>query len=211
MRGNTTEQRAFFVSIPHQVFDQVLPTLKDTELRVLLIVLRQTLGWHGNGPNGSKAADWLSHSQLRERTGRASEAVSSAVDVLVRRGLIEVADATGCAIPTSAQRRAHQGRLYYRPGRLIPLPGMAPVSDASDTSKSEIRKAKTTTSNNKLTSCRFRNAEPQTRVLSGLPVGDREASAAPPAEATQIEREKAKIRQQLARLPGGRAGGASSP
>jgi hypothetical protein len=104
-----------FVPVPNALFDEVLPTLRDTELRVLLIVVRQTLGWR-EGRTRYKRRDWLSRSQLTRRTGRASEAVSAAVDALVRRGLIVVEDTAGNPLATPEARRRHIGRLYYRLG-----------------------------------------------------------------------------------------------
>lgn len=203
MNGYATEQRAFFVPIPHVVFDQILPTLKDTQVRVLFIVLRQTLGRSGAEPGGIKAADWLTHSQLRERTGRASEAVSSAVDVLVRRGLIEVVDAAGRAVATPAERRAHRGRLYYRPGRLIPLTPSQGTPSRDPQRETEMVKPKTTTNRNTQTCCRFRNIEgygaPSLEQVGRQPCtvrNDDEGAAA------RIEYEKARIRERLANLMG---------
>jgi hypothetical protein len=101
------------VPVPNLVFDALLPTLKDTELRVLLIVIRQTAGWRDQ-KGRSKARDWLSHGQLVKRTGRRSEAVSGAIDGLVRRGLLVVEDSAGRALATPEERRRHLGRLYFR-------------------------------------------------------------------------------------------------
>lgn len=101
--------------LPNRLVDEVLPTLKDTELRVLLVVVRQTLGWR-EGERTFKQRDWISHGQMMRRTGRGSEAVSQAVEALVLRGLIAVEDAAGIPLATSAERRRHLGRLYYRLG-----------------------------------------------------------------------------------------------
>lgn len=112
------------VSIPSTILDRWLPRLKDTELRLLLIVARQTVG------RGGKPADWLSHSQLKARTGRASEAVSAAVDSLIQKGLLEVFTVTGERLPTPEARRFHRGVLLYR------LSSMADKADrAVDKSK----------------------------------------------------------------------------
>ncbi len=102
-------------SVPNDLLDRVMPTLRDTELRVLLVVVRQTLGWQ-DGPNPSrrKERDWLTQSQLMRRTGRASEAVSAAVDGLVRAKLVEVQDRWGRPLVTPAERRRSLGKLYYR-------------------------------------------------------------------------------------------------
>jgi len=101
--------------VPTALIDRVMPALRDTELRVLLVVVRQTLGWQvGKDPYLRKERDWLTQSQLMRRTGRESGAVARAVDVLVRRGLIDVLDGGGRSLPTPAERRRCLGRLYYR-------------------------------------------------------------------------------------------------
>jgi len=91
----------------------MLPTLKDTELRVLLIVLRQTIG-RRDKQGRAKSRDWLSHAQLVKRTGRGSDAVSSAIAALVRRGLIQTETSTGTPLGSPAERRRYLGRLYFR-------------------------------------------------------------------------------------------------
>ncbi len=101
--------------VPVALIDRVMPTLRDTELRVLLVVVRQTLGWQvGKDPYLRKERDWLTQSQLMRRTGRASGAVARAVDGLVRRGLIDVLDGGERPLRTPAERRRCLGRLYYR-------------------------------------------------------------------------------------------------
>ena len=122
--------------VPILLVDEVMPRLKDTELRVLLVVLRQTWGWKAdrsapdNPPSRdkqprdrqfsnkqfTKRRDWLSHRQLCRRTGRGGDAVSSAVASLTASGLIIVEDAAGCPLPTPEERRRCLGRLYFRPG-----------------------------------------------------------------------------------------------
>ena len=123
--------------VPNGLLDGAMPRLRDTELRVLLVVVRQTLGWQ-EGPSSArrKERDWLTQSQLMRRTGRASGAVARAVDALVRAGLIEVSDRTGAPLGTPAERRRHLGRLYYC---LSMAAGPGKV-----TSKSEHAKAHTT-------------------------------------------------------------------
>ena len=101
--------------VPTALLDKVMPTLRDTELRVLLVVVRQTLGWQvGKDPRLRKERDWLTQSQLMRRTGRASGAVARAVDALVRRDLIDVLNGDGQMLSTASERRRCLGRLYYR-------------------------------------------------------------------------------------------------
>lgn len=136
---------ASWYPVPIQLVDTFMPRLRDTELRVLLVVLRQTWGWKAdrtktssnagssqrtnvnratksnqatNFNRATKRRDWLSHSQLCRRTGRGSDAVSSAVASLTKAGLIIVEDAGGRPLLTPEERRRCLGRLYFRPGEM---------------------------------------------------------------------------------------------
>lgn len=104
--------------VPNALFDALLPSLKDTELRVLLVVLRATSGWMDTAGNGHKRRDWISSAQMRKRTGRGSEAVSAAIAALTKRGLLVVEDEEGQPLVTAKQRRRHLGQLYYRKGNI---------------------------------------------------------------------------------------------
>ena len=118
--------KAAWHPVPVRLVDEVMPALRDTELRVLLVVLRQTWGWkvdrlasderHKN--YGHKRRDWLSHRQLCRRTGRGSDAILGAVASLTASGLIVVEDAGGNELPTPEARRRCLGRLYFRPGEV---------------------------------------------------------------------------------------------
>lgn len=179
-----------FVPLPCPVIDAILPTLKDTELRVLLVVLRQTWGWRG--PEGKpKERDWLSHRQLKERTGRASEAVSAAVDALVRRGLVCVENEQGAELVTAAERRRVQARLYYRPGPLL-------VPLAARSLKTRTAKAKTTTQALASLSCPPRFSE----LASSAVVKDSEVEPVLRVEqkAARIRSAKQAIKARLAQI-----------
>ena len=109
------------VPIPNRLFDEILPTLTDTELRVLLIVFRSTLGWRItalDGSSTSKERDWISHAQMQRRTGRSSTAVSRAVQSLIAKSLIRVENLRGEPLATSQIRQSHFGRVFYAPSAL---------------------------------------------------------------------------------------------
>lgn len=136
---------------PNRLLDALMPALKDTEWRLLCVVVRATLGWE-DGVGGRKSQDWLTHGQLRARTGRSSEAVCRALDALVQRGLLEVRDERGGLLPTPQERRGASGRLYFALGAAAgaserqPTYEAAPgVSESEESiSQSETAKAKTT-------------------------------------------------------------------
>ena len=119
--AKSSHQSVSWHPIPIQLVDEVMPRLKDTELRVLLVVLRQTWGWKADrtktdDTRQTKRRDWLSHRQLCRRTGRGSDAVSGAVATLTASGLIVVEDAAGRSLITPEERRRCMDRQYFRPG-----------------------------------------------------------------------------------------------
>ena len=77
------------------------------------MITRKPHGWRGDR-GGHRGRDWLTHRQLKARTGRASEALCRAIETLVRRGLIEVMDEAGQALGTAAERRRCGERLRFR-------------------------------------------------------------------------------------------------
>ena len=97
---------------PNFLLDRVMPKLTDTEWRLLCVIVRQTFGWY-LGEGLRKQSDWLSHFQLKRRTGRQSAAVSRAIDRLIRAGLITVRNTHERRLHTSkARRRAHSHLLF---------------------------------------------------------------------------------------------------
>jgi hypothetical protein len=129
---------------PNVLLDDLMPTLKDTEWRLLCVIVRQTLGWQRQEQTQNSGArrqfDWLTHRQLRNRTGRASEAVCKALDSLVRKGLIEVWDENDQPLLTPQARRRYGGRMLFRLGFSARSAGKSEMA----VSKTEIRKPKTT-------------------------------------------------------------------
>ncbi len=93
-----------------------MPRLKDVELRVLLVVADQTLGWVEDIETGRrKDKDWISHYQLRQKTGRSDRAISVAVKVLIENHrIVEAYSERGECLDTTYKRRKLGSRIYYR-------------------------------------------------------------------------------------------------
>jgi phage replication O-like protein O len=68
-------------AVPNHILDDSLSMLKEVELKVLLVVIRQTIGWN-------KDQDWIATSQLCTKTGACRKAVLVAVKNLCKRNLI---------------------------------------------------------------------------------------------------------------------------
>lgn len=97
-----------FTAFPNGLLDAVMPLLRDTEWRVLCVVVRRTIHFRPGARAGGSA--WISRSQLLTATGRDSEAVSRAVDALVRRRLLCVRDEAGRPLESPQDRRAARGK-----------------------------------------------------------------------------------------------------
>ncbi len=107
-----------FLPVPLAYF-ALMPSLSESEWRVLLVILRQTLGWiDPASPTGRKERDWITQSQFREKTGKSRDSISLAVASLVNQGLISVEDRAGGPLSTPKSRQNNRDRLYFR---LLPL------------------------------------------------------------------------------------------
>jgi phage replication O-like protein O len=71
-----------FTQIPNDFLDESIPDLKEGELRVLLVLMRQTFGWHKNW-------DHLSLSQFAQKTGMEKKSVARTLKNLLEKGLIK--------------------------------------------------------------------------------------------------------------------------
>lgn len=98
---------------PNYLLNDVMPALKDTEWRLLCVVVRQTRGWKDARTGTRKTSDWLTRAQLMRKTGRNSEALSHALDSLVQQNLLEVRHESGRLLHTPSARRQVRGRIYY--------------------------------------------------------------------------------------------------
>lgn len=70
-----------YFQCPNELVDHWLPLLKETELKVLLVIIRKTFGWH-------KKRDRISISQLMKFTGLSRQSVITASDSLANKGII---------------------------------------------------------------------------------------------------------------------------
>lgn len=98
--------------VPNQLFDYLLPRLTFSELKVLLVVIRQTLGWV-IGPSGQrKSRDWLSSRRMETLSGLSKRAISMATSSLIERGLLVVTNHQGALLESPSSRKGRT-RLYY--------------------------------------------------------------------------------------------------
>ena len=115
---------------PNYLLDTIMPQLKGSEWLVLCVIVRQTCGWKQNG-GSRKQTDWITHRQIKERSGLASASICGAIDALVRKSIISVRDVSDNELDTAARRR-RAGKLLFR------LPSLGPEATVP------FQKAKTT-------------------------------------------------------------------
>ncbi len=70
-----------YTQTPNDLFDHWLPLLNEGELKVLLVIMRKTFGWH-------KTHDVISVSQLSKYTGMMEETVIKSAKSLQNKGVI---------------------------------------------------------------------------------------------------------------------------
>lgn len=102
-----------YVPLP-SVYYKLLPGITPSETKVLLVILRQTLGWTDKETGRRKEREWISQGQLAKRTGLNRETVGNAVKGLVQFGVIRVENEAGAVLATPKERRRNQSRTYYR-------------------------------------------------------------------------------------------------
>ncbi len=102
--------------VPNYIFD-LFPDLTQAELKTLLVIVRQTLGWIDKKTGKRKLKDRISGSQFRLKTGLSKRIINKAIKSLIAKNLIEVTGTRGIILHDSADRRGVI-RLHY---------GLAPV------------------------------------------------------------------------------------
>ena len=103
---------------PNWLYNGEMKKMSDTELRIVLVVTRATLGWIVDENTGMrKEQDWISRSQMIEKTGRGKESVNKSITNCVKKGWIEVRDKDGNILKTPRERSGK--KLYYRLGMIF--------------------------------------------------------------------------------------------
>ena len=103
---------------PNELYNGEMKKMGDTDLRVVLVVTRATLGWIIDEETGKrKEEDWISYYQLKKKTGRGYTALAKAVNNCIKRGWIEARNKDGNLLPNKNDRIGK--RIYYRLGRIF--------------------------------------------------------------------------------------------
>lgn len=133
---------------PNWLYD-AMKDMGDTELRVVLTVVRATLGWSEGKGGMRKKEDWITQSQICEKTGRGHSAVSLALQSAISENYIEARTRGGDLLDTPEKRKNNGGKIFYRMGsgdrplqkvdRGYPESGYQPIQKV-DTTKETLTK-----------------------------------------------------------------------
>ena len=74
-------EKIFCTPVPSQMMDGMLSTLKECELKILLIILRKTIGF-------KKQWDWISDKQFVKLTGLCAKSVRKGIKLLIEHQYI---------------------------------------------------------------------------------------------------------------------------
>ena len=99
--------------IPNVFFDFHIPNLSGSEIKILLIIMRQTFGWQL--PNGKrKKRDRISYSQFETKTGLSRRVISASIQSLIDKQLIRASDYGGKVLFAASTRKG-KTCIYYTP------------------------------------------------------------------------------------------------
>lgn len=102
-----------FTKVPSIVFDNYLPqTTSLAEMKILLVIIRQTMGWKNIKTGKRKIKDRISHNLFIHKTGLSRKVISKSIHSLVSKGLITVFDYRGNVLDTP-QKRKGKSMLFY--------------------------------------------------------------------------------------------------
>jgi hypothetical protein len=126
---------------PNSIIDDLMPLLTDTAFRILTVVVRQTLGRKDGESGKRKVMDWLSQSQLKQKTGRQSAAISRALASLIDARYLVACDASLRVLPTKKSRRSLRQPMYLSIGpRLLSYPQQTRRNTISEYTKANTTK-----------------------------------------------------------------------
>ena len=137
---------------PNELFNGEMPKMSDTDLRIVLVVTRATLGWEIDNETGMrKQEDWISYYQLKKKTGRGYTSIAKSIDRCISMGWIETRDEKGNLLDTKNKRIGK--KIFYRLGSIF----LDKIKE--ETTSSECGEVEATSSECEITECEISECE----------------------------------------------------
>ena len=102
---------------PNWLYNGEMKKMTGTELKVVLLITRKTLGWFDPMTLKRKEQDYIGQKQFIEFTGQSNRAIATAIQVCVKVGWIIARDRNGnlCNTPEKRRRR----KIWYQLGSVF--------------------------------------------------------------------------------------------
>lgn len=101
--------------VPNFLFDKHLRELTEAELKILLVTIRQTLGWFDSKTGKRKSRDRITHNQFRQKTGLSKRIISKTIQSLSVKKLIQITDFEGKELHQPLERKGKPYLFYGIP------------------------------------------------------------------------------------------------
>lgn len=98
--------------VPNEIFDKHLPNLTESEIKILLVIIRQTYGWIDTNTGKRKCRDRITQSQFVSKAGLSPRIVSKTLKMLSDKGLIAITDVYSKLL-NNAQDRKGKAVLFF--------------------------------------------------------------------------------------------------
>ena len=105
------QQTTYF---PNILVDTHLPNLTESEIKMILVIIRQTNGWVDKKTGLRKTRDRISHGQFMKKTGLCRRVISKTLQNLVSKGLIQVTCQYGNMLHEPKDRKGVT-KMFYAP------------------------------------------------------------------------------------------------
>ena len=102
---------------PNWLYNGEMKKMNESELKVVLLVTRRTLGWFDPMSRGRKTQDYISQNQFMDFTGQSNRAIATAIQSCVEHGWIIAKDKNGTLCETSEKRRRR--KVWYQLGSIF--------------------------------------------------------------------------------------------
>ena len=103
------QQTTYF---PNTLVDTHLPNLTESEIKMILVIIRQTNGWVDKKTGLRKTRDRISHGQFMKKTGLCRRVISKTLQNLVSKGLIQVTCQYGNSLHRPEDRKGITKMFY---------------------------------------------------------------------------------------------------
>ena len=101
--------------VPNLLFDKHLRELTEAELKILLVTIRQTFGWHDSTTGKRKLRDRITRNQFSQKTGLSNRIISKTIQSLSVKKLILVTDFNGNELEQPKDRKGKPYLFYGIP------------------------------------------------------------------------------------------------